>query len=161
MAVRAPELEWRTLAPPKRATHRSHTRPCAPLWTVGAKTALPRLAEYALIFTRDASGLRTIGLLSSSFSKVPENPGCTVPSPACAGSARSAGSAGSASGQHCVSVSAPNMAVDRRRPAASAAVHVGGARGHGARREERAGAAQAAPARGLAEAAAAGVRGAA
>ena len=35
----------------------------------GAKTALPRLADYALIFTRDASGQRTIGLLSSSFSK--------------------------------------------------------------------------------------------
>ena len=35
----------------------------------GAKTALPRLADYALIFTRSASGHRTIGLLSSAFSR--------------------------------------------------------------------------------------------
>ncbi|EOD23987.1 hypothetical protein EMIHUDRAFT_354575, partial [Emiliania huxleyi CCMP1516] len=35
----------------------------------GAKTALPRLADYALVFTRDRSGRRTVGLLSSSFSR--------------------------------------------------------------------------------------------
>ena len=36
----------------------------------GAKTALPRLAEYALIFTRERrNGHRTVGLLSAAFSQ--------------------------------------------------------------------------------------------